>query len=285
MRIQTISIEASNVCNLSCGFCDIEKIRNGKKYFITPDGFNNLDIKKLKLNVAMVGRVGDPIFNPDITDLTSIVKDADTKLFISTNGTMRDKKWWHDFASYMPRDHVIYFAIDGTTPDVYSFYRRGGVYQKAIDNMKSFIDGGGNATWQFILFKHNQHQLDDLDRLSKEYGCNYVVLSSNFYDHKYKAPEFENKLKSNAEVMDLEVFKCRLKLGEIFISAMGHYHPCCGILEFGTVLRFVNMRIKSIYNERLSDVLDSGYYDRILEKTNKFPACKKCMIFIKITEE
>ena len=36
--------------------------------------------------------------------------------------------------------------------------------------MKSFINAGGSIPWEYLVFKHNQHQVEDAKKLAKELG-------------------------------------------------------------------------------------------------------------------
>ena len=56
--------------------------------------------------------------------------------------------------------------------------------------MKSFIDNGGQASWTYIVFKHNEHEIKKAHKLSKEMGCVEFELQKsymeNIYHKKYK---------------------------------------------------------------------------------------------------
>jgi len=39
-----------------------------------------------------------------------------------------------------------------------------------MDRVKWFIDAGGHATWKWIPFKHNIHQKEETEKLSKQLG-------------------------------------------------------------------------------------------------------------------
>jgi hypothetical protein len=41
-----------------------------------------------------------------------------------------------------------------------------------MDRVKWFIDAGGYATWKFIKFRHNVHQVEEARQLSKTLGFN-----------------------------------------------------------------------------------------------------------------
>jgi hypothetical protein len=39
-----------------------------------------------------------------------------------------------------------------------------------MENAQAFIDAGGNARWDYIVFAHNEHQVDEAESLSKKMG-------------------------------------------------------------------------------------------------------------------
>lgn len=45
-------------------------------------------------------------------------------------------------------------------------------------NAQAFIDAGGYADWDYLIFKHNEHQIDEAIALSKKMGF------GNFYPKK-----------------------------------------------------------------------------------------------------
>jgi len=277
MLIKRISLEVSNLCNLKCGLCGRDqsslKTRN-----LTPEAIENLNLDIFDMVVTMFGRLGDPMFNPYILDITKIFKKTDTTVSIGTNGTMKDDSWWYDYARLLPKKHLVSFAIDGTDSETYSYYRKGGSFNNVIANMKAFIKGGGNASWQFIIFKHNQHQINDLERMAKEYGClRFNIIPSNQYNKVYQRPT-KYYVKSNDEARDMATIRCRMSLGEIFVACTGYYHPCCLIVEFSTVIRLTKAKLKSIYTTPLKSIIESGYYDEIFNRINGIDFCKKCNV-------
>ena len=51
------------------------------------------------------------------------------------------------------------FNIDGLQ-DTNHVYRKNTNFEKIIDNASAYIRMGGIAEWNYIVFKHNQHQID-----------------------------------------------------------------------------------------------------------------------------
>jgi hypothetical protein len=53
----------------------------------------------------------------------------------------------------------VVFAIDGLR-DTLAVYRRNVSFDKVVANASAFIDAGGKAEWDFLIFEHNEHQVE-----------------------------------------------------------------------------------------------------------------------------
>jgi hypothetical protein len=60
-----------------------------------------------------------------------------------------------------------------------------------MQNAQTFINAGGNAFWNFIVFKHNQHQVDQAQQLSERLGFKgfHSKLTSRFFNKKHELQE------------------------------------------------------------------------------------------------
>jgi hypothetical protein len=78
----------------------------------------------------------------------------------------------------------IDFGIDGLQ-DTLHLYRKNVKYNQAIENAQAFIRAGGRAQWNFIVFKHNEHQVDTVKNLSKTLGFFNVLIrkTGRFFNH------------------------------------------------------------------------------------------------------
>ena len=58
-------------------------------------------------------------------------------------------------------------------------------FNKVIENAKSYIDAGGRAQWNFIVFKHNEHQVEEAKELSKQLGFYNILIrnTGRFFNH------------------------------------------------------------------------------------------------------
>ena len=115
--------------------------------------------------IYLVGNFGDPLMHPKIENILDHF--VNQKVVISTNASLRDEKWWEKLANR--KNLEVIFAIDGLE-DTHHLYRRETDYKKIMRNAKRFITSGGTAIWQYIVFKHNEHQIDEAKKLSQEMG-------------------------------------------------------------------------------------------------------------------
>jgi MoaA/NifB/PqqE/SkfB family radical SAM enzyme len=193
-ELSQLHIELTNACNAACPMCtrfhinsplirpDLEidqiTIDKFKKYF-PPEV-----IKKLEI-ILFCGVHGDPGMARDLYEICEYIAEANptTAVRMNTNGGMRKPEFWAklgELFSKQRKDHwrwLITFSIDGLE-DTNHLYRRNVKWDSVMANSKAFIDAGGFADWDYLIFKHNEHQIDEAIALSKSTGF------QNFYPKK-----------------------------------------------------------------------------------------------------
>jgi radical SAM protein with 4Fe4S-binding SPASM domain len=116
---------------------------------------------------------GEPLLNKDIIAMISYASKF-SKTAISTNGILVN----HDIAEKLITSGLsdLIVSVDGSTQDVYEKYRVGGNLNKALDALRILYDynvrhgNNVNIIPQFIVFKHNQHEMDDFKNICTEIG-------------------------------------------------------------------------------------------------------------------
>ena len=96
-------------------------------------------------------------------------------LSMNTNGGARDVGWWKELAKVLKKPAAVIFSVDGLA-DTNHLYRQGVVWDHVEQNMRAFIEAGGRARWDFIVFDHNQHQVDEARLLSERWGVERFVV-------------------------------------------------------------------------------------------------------------
>jgi MoaA/NifB/PqqE/SkfB family radical SAM enzyme len=186
--VTEIDLECTTFCNLACPECNrttdkdlISSILNTSHITLEncKTWFKPTELTKLK-EVRFCGAIDEALMNPELTDILDFFLDEFNIKFIDirTNGSVRSTKWWSNFVNHLPSKHVIVFGLDGLE-DTLHIYRIGANYKKIINNAKAFIDAGGIASWQFIEFEHNKHQIEEAKQLAKELGFKEFRLLSS----------------------------------------------------------------------------------------------------------
>lgn len=254
--VKFIQVEATTRCNAWCPGCGRN---NGGHELSSKFEIVDLNIDRFKEillqlpnleQIDFCGTYGDAIVAPNIIDLISVAKQHCKKLILRTNGSLRNIEWWSDFAFLLKDiDHEVWFCLDGLA-DTHSLYRQATDWQTIINNAKTFIENGGSAVWQFIPFKHNEHQIMDCIRLSQQLKFKrfefYKDVRLDFTPKNYrtgKVYEIKPWSKNNSmskyvkEKTKVDVSDCRhLTDPSVYLNANGTISTCC----FFNLTRSVN---------------------------------------------
>lgn len=187
-NIKQMHLEPSSLCNAECPVCN-RRLNGGPKNpvmterCITLDEFKEwfpVDFLKQLEQLTLCGNYGDPMTSPYLIEIISYFREINSTASISmnTNASGRDKKFWEDLSEIMGERGRVVFSVDGLE-DTNHLYRKGTNWEKIMNAMTSFIGTGkssvpwigkATATWEFLVFEHNQHQVAEARKLSEEIG-------------------------------------------------------------------------------------------------------------------
>jgi len=137
-----INIMVNNVCNSRCVMCDIG-INNSDSFFyknLVQDGKNTLSLETLTKFIKEVKSfkpyinicATEPLLHPQIIEIIKIIKDANLKLTLTTNGLLL-KKYARQIA-FSGIDKLL-VSLDGLKP-THDKIRRIKIFDKAIEGIK-----------------------------------------------------------------------------------------------------------------------------------------------------
>jgi MoaA/NifB/PqqE/SkfB family radical SAM enzyme len=185
--IDEYQLEITTYCNAACPQCPRNNNGSGTNPHLklehlsrsVIDSAFTVDLCNRLRQVFFCGSYGDPIMHPEFLD---ILRDFRNKcptlwLYVHTNGGAHDTQYWHDMAVIIGDYGQVDFNIDGLEDTNY-LYRRNTEFDKIINNARSYINAGGRAVWNYIVFQHNQHQVKQAQELS---------VSLGFKDFKHRA--------------------------------------------------------------------------------------------------
>ncbi len=186
--IQCIQVDPTSRCNLLCPQCSrVERGQLNSKLplaeleredyinIFTPSLLKQLD------KIVFNGNYGDPVISAGFTFAIEHIFSHGSPFFMAaTNGSLRSEKWWKDLGQQLKgHRHMIFFSIDGLK-DTNHKYRVNSHFDKIIANAEAFISAGGKARWDFIVFEHNAHQIDEARTLAKKIGFKKFNLKQTF---------------------------------------------------------------------------------------------------------
>ena len=269
--IKSIHLEVTQNCQANCPMCDRNMNGKGINPHINLDELSLEDCKKIFTpsfiaqldTMYMCGNLGDPIVAKDTLEIFEYFRSHNPNMWLSmnTNAGAKNEEWWRDLATCLGRMGAVIFSVDGLS-DTNHIYRQGVVWSNVERNMKAFIAAGGRARWDFLIFEHNQHQVEEAEALATAWGCEkfmkkktgrFVTQDSKKKDShqavdrkgnksaELKKPDqkYQNKALSKLDVIknkygsmdayyDAAPVVCKVKKeNSLFITAEGLALPCC----------------------------------------------------------
>jgi len=303
---ESIHFELTDLCNAMCPMCDRVDIIDGElvesklvtksqlsfdKYY---DVFGDRQIK----NVNYCGNLGDPLMAKDLMQFVLHFERLGANQRIHTNGSVRNKEFWEDLAKI--KNFYVVFGIDGIVQEQHEKYRVGTDLNKIFENAKTFIENGGIAIWQMLVFDFNEENVNDAKKLSKEMGFKQfttrntesrfnLVYSTNSITYRYNeninylrppSKKYNASITSKASLlseMTIDKYKkiknvsCDAKKAhEIFIDSKGNIYPCCYIANSPV------FKPDNIKNHKVDDLIYSTKFEELdySIKNNPNEICK-----------
>ena len=173
------------MCNALCLGCvrtDSNSF-NEKKYVIPEKQYIEFDtFKKILLapefrsveELEFCGTIDDPLMHPEFIEFLDFASTVGKyNVLIHTNSSLRNAAYWKRLAEVLKKHdrHVVKFSVDGLE-DTNHIYRQNTTWSKIMENAEAFISAGGNASWQFLIFPWNEHQIMEAKALSVKMGFN-----------------------------------------------------------------------------------------------------------------
>ena len=261
-EIRHIHFEPTQRCQAACPMCD----RTNNPYIKNAEIDIGQFVRIIDANFAkqltsflMCGNHGDPMIAKDTLEMYKWLRINNPKLYLhmTTNGGGRSDNWWKELAKIFGDYGRVTFSVDGLE-DTNHLYRVNVKWDRIENAMDVYTQAGGKGLWVFLIFEHNEHQVEEAERMAKLFGLEFIKKKTGRWVQSYKGNKIEKKetLKGNEikpptnkeyqnksvneydrlvethgsfqEYLDTTEINCKsLKTKEIYISAEGLVTPCC----------------------------------------------------------
>jgi len=179
-----VAIETGNICNLKCPLCPTgnEKEKVGKGLLSYTNFVRIIDQLGPTAHHLDLFNWGEPVLNKDLVRMIRYSKKRYRHLFITTSCNLNILP--DEMAEGMVTAGLdkLVCSVDGVTQESYQKYRVGGVLSVVLENMKKLVrykrehkKGRPQILWNFLVFSHNMHEVDEVRRLAAEIGVSVNI--------------------------------------------------------------------------------------------------------------
>lgn len=297
-------VDPCSYCNLRCPLC---ATGNGANE-LAPGMMSLRDYEAILDKIApyaaeiALHRWGEPLLNPEIFALIAATRRRGIPPTLSSNLNVHiDRLGERLVESGLDR---LIVSLDGATQDIYAQYRVRGDIDLALANVRAIVEAKRRlrratpvVEWQFIVFRHNEHQLDAARALAKQLNVDRFrvvapilpLMSYGLKSRPEQAILESSWLPRNAAFWQMHPGVLR-RDGSLFRSACFHLYrsmtiapgggvsSCCMVYtrasDFGNLLRD---DLDSIWNNSLYRASRALFTGKLVDRAGS--VCDGCYLF------
>lgn len=290
-KVRSIEFELTNRCNAACPMCSrvgmypgglSETVHNSKWKDVSVDVHHHV-LDSLDHSVVDAieygGCFGDPLMHPNILQLLKYGSGLYQE--VQTNASLQSLKFWKETAKI---DGLrMWFHLDGLS-DTNHIYRRFTDWNKIERNAKTFLDAGGKGSWVFIVFRHNEHQVEEAREMAAKWGMDeFIVKKTSRGFEKDNDTQYLKALDKKGNVENLtyqtplnpeyrvdhinnkieeKPIDCYSMLrGKYYITCENELHTCCLTGKFAYLSKWVEKSKYDMTKEIPGEILFSPIID------------------------
>jgi len=201
-------IEPTTVCNLRCPLCPTGfRLNLRQPRFIDWSLWKGIldDIGDYLFRLDMFNW-GEPLLHKGTPEFVKYAKSKDIRVFVSSN---LNAKLTEEYIQRLVESGLDFLvvSISGVTQETYEKYHRQGNISVVRDNMRRIQSakralkiGTPTVKCKFLLFRHNEHEVDMANRCYKDWGADQIVVVPAFTD----SSEYDKRFYKSCSVSALE---------------------------------------------------------------------------------
>jgi len=189
-----VMIEPTNICNLQCPLCPsgAGKLSRERGY-MSLKMFKKIvdEIEKYSFMILLWNQ-GEPFLNPNLLDMIEYAHAK--KLYIMTSSNANILPSAKDIVN--SGLDMILISLDGATQETYDKYRQSGSLENVVNNVRELVKAKKEMAEysskrsagkekprlqivnQFLVMKHNEHEIDRVKQITKELEFDATVLKT-----------------------------------------------------------------------------------------------------------
>ena len=293
----SISFEPTTSCNLRCPECP-----SGLRAFTRPTGMvqqdffsQTIDQLSKDLLYLVFYFQGEPFLHPDFLNMVAYASSKNIYTATSTNAHyLSDQNAKKTVESGLDR---VIISIDGTTQETYEKYRIGGKLEKVLSGTANLIKWKKALKsktpfiiFQFLVLRHNEHQIEEIQKLARDMGVDQLRLkTAQVYDYAHDPqqliPTTQKYSRYKKNKMGQNTFKgnnsnhCWRLWHDPVITWDGSVVPCCFDKD-------AQHKLGSLKNQSFKELWKNKTYrdfrSKVLQSRKNIDICANCSEGVKV---
>lgn len=225
-----LNLDTFSGCNLKCPFCPTgtDQMQRRRAHMPMERAKRMIDIVKDHALEIRLYNWGEPFLNPDIFEIIRYARDAGLFTVISSNLSVKVKD--------LPRKIVdsgldrLTGSIDGLAQKSLETYRRKAEAKLCFDNIRAIAEektrqgvSHPSVDLKFLVFRHNEHELGQLEAKRREIGADSFLPRRAFIFHDSFVPKHPDY----QPIKQIFHGTCDFLYSELTVEANGAISPCC----------------------------------------------------------
>jgi len=284
-----LTIEPTVSCNLRCPQClaGLGKIERFESFMPFELYKHIIDYYGKDIWYLLLYNQGEPFLHNRLIHFIRLAKEKRIYVTVSTNGHFFREEKFVEQLTLSGIDSII-ISLDGADAVTYSRYRQGGNFDQVCQGIKNVIITRRKLRkktplifLQFLIMRHNEHQLEDIQKLRKSLGVDRILFKTmqieDFSTAQHYLPTDQKWQRYHIERNSLKLIKLAYRCDRLWYSTVilsdGRIVPCCfdknGKYSFG-----------NIKTEPLNKIWTSHAYrkfrQRVIQNRYKIEICRNC---------
>jgi len=182
-----VRIDASSLCQLNCRGCFMRRFNYGNrgKGYLKFTDFEKFVKMNPYIKEVELSNLGEVFLNPDLKKIIQFAYSKKVKLtaWNGVNFNTVSDEILETLVKY--QFYGMNVAIDGSSQEIYSWYRRNGNFDKVIDNIKKLKEYKDKyhsyhpiIVWQYVVSELNQSEseIKRAKEMAHELGCKIIFI-------------------------------------------------------------------------------------------------------------
>jgi MoaA/NifB/PqqE/SkfB family radical SAM enzyme len=236
-----LMIEPTSHCNLNCPLCP-----SGNGTLRRQRDFMDLNLYKRVIDEVkgtvigiLLWNQGEPLLHKDLPEMIRYATNYGIFTMTSTNMNILPDP---DALVNSGLGHLI-VSLDGASQETYNKYRINGNFARVLENTARLVEAKkrkGSRTpfisWQFIIMKHNEHEIPQIKQLASEAGVDDLIFKTvqiydkedidNFLPTKERYRRY--KITDDGFILKKKITnRCRRIFTQPVVNCDGEFAICC----------------------------------------------------------